>query len=491
MAQKVLVCGDVRGNFRLLFERIDKLNKKKGPFDLLLCVGDFFGSSPSNWEPYKNGSLKVPLLTYILGPNSEEHIKYYDDMNGCELCSNVYYLGKRGILTSSGLKIAYKDVETVRNIAYKGKDNAEYLGIDVLLTSQWPRNVTNLVGNVDDDVKKASDDGSDLVAWLVSQTKPRYHFVGLCDVFYERQPYRNEQPNGVLNTHCTRFISLSSLTGKKWMYGAVLTPIDKIKKEELYQRTSDETEIPYKNISLGGSKSPKTEQYFFDMNSRDRGNASRKRKRDFSQEKCWFCLAGGQDLQTVVSIGTEAYAAVPKGGMARRHLMICPVKHLESYLHLPRSAREEVAEMKKAITRYYEEHKEVPVFFERYYKTSHMQLNAVPVPASCSGKLMSSFASHAERSNLELVELPRGTQLGEVLRLDTPYLYVELPDGEKFYIKCGDKFPIHFARLVLASKAVLNAKNKVDWKECVLPEEEEQKLTGQLRKEFAEFYSTD
>lgn len=53
-----LVCGDVRGNFKVLFNKLQSINQKSGPFDLLLCVGDFFGSDNSKLEAYKNGNLK-------------------------------------------------------------------------------------------------------------------------------------------------------------------------------------------------------------------------------------------------------------------------------------------------------------------------------------------------------------------------------------------------------------------------------------------------
>eukprot|EP00594_Rhizosolenia_setigera_P012303 CAMPEP_0178958724 /NCGR_PEP_ID=MMETSP0789-20121207/11816_1 /TAXON_ID=3005 /ORGANISM="Rhizosolenia setigera, Strain CCMP 1694" /LENGTH=986 /DNA_ID=CAMNT_0020641491 /DNA_START=24 /DNA_END=2984 /DNA_ORIENTATION=+ len=44
---KVLVCGDVNGNFQILLKKLNSLQKSKaGPFDLCLCVGPFFGSSP-------------------------------------------------------------------------------------------------------------------------------------------------------------------------------------------------------------------------------------------------------------------------------------------------------------------------------------------------------------------------------------------------------------------------------------------------------------
>lgn len=53
-----LVCGDVKGNFKTLFNKLDNINSKSGPFEFLLCVGDFFGSDNGKLEAYKNGNLK-------------------------------------------------------------------------------------------------------------------------------------------------------------------------------------------------------------------------------------------------------------------------------------------------------------------------------------------------------------------------------------------------------------------------------------------------
>lgn len=51
-----LVAGDVRGNFKQLFSRVESINKKAGPFDMLFCVGDFY-SKDNNDEliAYRNG----------------------------------------------------------------------------------------------------------------------------------------------------------------------------------------------------------------------------------------------------------------------------------------------------------------------------------------------------------------------------------------------------------------------------------------------------
>lgn len=51
-----LISGDVRGSFRQFFGKVEKLNKKSGPFDFLLCVGDFFGENNDELIAYKNGN---------------------------------------------------------------------------------------------------------------------------------------------------------------------------------------------------------------------------------------------------------------------------------------------------------------------------------------------------------------------------------------------------------------------------------------------------
>lgn len=53
-----LLCGDVEGKFDVFFNRINNINKKSGPFDLVLCVGNFFGINNKEFEPYKNGEKK-------------------------------------------------------------------------------------------------------------------------------------------------------------------------------------------------------------------------------------------------------------------------------------------------------------------------------------------------------------------------------------------------------------------------------------------------
>jgi hypothetical protein len=74
-----LVCGDVEGKFKTLFSRVENINKGHGPFDLLFCVGNFFGAKDEYLEPYRNGTLTgmeiiatvtlVVLLSHAMGPH--------------------------------------------------------------------------------------------------------------------------------------------------------------------------------------------------------------------------------------------------------------------------------------------------------------------------------------------------------------------------------------------------------------------------------------
>lgn len=203
--QRILLAGDVEGRFINLFTKAEQINKKSGPFEFLLCVGNFFGANNIELEPYKDGTKSIAVPTLIIGPNRQDDVENYPDLDGAEICQNLTYLGKRGLYSAgSGLKIAYvsgvekgqdsslneaihlteNDVVSVRNSCMKGQPS--FRGIDILLTSQWPQDVTKF----DPNEPKCSYKGSKLIAWLAAQVKPRYHVCGLEGVHYERPPYR-------------------------------------------------------------------------------------------------------------------------------------------------------------------------------------------------------------------------------------------------------------------------------------------------------------
>lgn len=248
---------------------------------LLLCVGEFFGTTAeaeNEWQQYKTGVKKgicnhaslrqkfqalrispgflwassAPIHTYVLGAASQETVKNYPGAEGCELADNITYLGKtphqppesplcpetegprlssgvpgrRGVFTGvSGLQIAYVSgrealqepapahcftPDDVSALVVPLVSNSKFRGVDILLTSQWPRGVwqygNSPVGGGAVGVASrrfaalssclcwqevnTKTCGSAAVANLANNLKPRYHFAALEGAHYERVPYR-------------------------------------------------------------------------------------------------------------------------------------------------------------------------------------------------------------------------------------------------------------------------------------------------------------
>lgn len=194
----------------------------------------------------------APIHTYVLGAASQETVKNYPSAEGCELADNITYLGKtshqpgesllrpetdlpslsagvsgrRGVFTGvSGLQIAYVSgqealqepapahcftPEDLTALVVPLINNSKFRGVDILLTSQWPRGVWQYGNNP---VRRCHCHGSVLevccsfhlsvlqgvntktcgssaVANLADSLKPRYHFAALEGAHYERVPYR-------------------------------------------------------------------------------------------------------------------------------------------------------------------------------------------------------------------------------------------------------------------------------------------------------------
>ena len=64
---KVLVSGAVNGRFQEFFQKVAQLNAKSGPFEMCLCVGNFFQTSPSKvtspLADLRNGTVKGKRTT--------------------------------------------------------------------------------------------------------------------------------------------------------------------------------------------------------------------------------------------------------------------------------------------------------------------------------------------------------------------------------------------------------------------------------------------
>ncbi|MQM03224.1 hypothetical protein Taro_036005, partial [Colocasia esculenta] len=120
-APRILLCGDVLGRLNQLFKRVQSVHASSGPFDALLCVGQFFPESPEGLEEvsdYFEGRSPVPIPTYFTGDfgagaakflsaASREHANRGFKTDGLRVCENLYWLRGSGKFCLKGLCIAY------------------------------------------------------------------------------------------------------------------------------------------------------------------------------------------------------------------------------------------------------------------------------------------------------------------------------------------------------------------------------------------------
>lgn len=563
---RVLACGDVDGKITALFNRVRAIQKKSGQFELLLCVGDFFGTSAeaqAEWEEYKSGTKKAPIHTYVLGAASHETAKYFQGADGCELAENIVYLGRKGIFTgASGLQIAYvSGREAIQDPApahcFSPKDlatlveplvcNSKFKGVDILLTSQWPRGVWQYGNNPEVNTKFC---GVSSIASLALQLKPRYHFAGTEGVNYERVPYRNHLVLQENAQHVSRFIALATVNNpakKKYLYAFNIIPMKNMDPVELVKQPQDVTENPYRRpgqnaqpLQMAQSEEPAS-QFFFDLSKKKphqhrhqqnqqhhhrqhhqspggqgqggQGQAAQQeqgRKRPSDGDRypghqhqpkqprkppqptgpCWFCLASPQvEKHLVVSIGTHCYVALAKGCLTPDHLLLLPIGHYQSVVDLASEVLEEMERYKSALRKFYKSRGKHCILFERNYRSQHLQLQAVPVPLEkcATADLKEAFMVQGQEQQIELMEIPEHTDLKQIAPPGTPYFYVELDTGEKLYYRIQKHFPLQFGREVLASEAVLNIPTRADWRDCKYTREEEEELTKDVRSQFEPF----
>ncbi|KAM9496645.1 CWF19-like protein 1 [Clarias gariepinus] len=539
---RVLACGDVEGRISALFNRVNTIQKKSGQFDLLLCVGDFFGKSPeaeAEWAAYKSGAKKAPIHTYLLGAASQETVKYFPSSDGCELAENITYLGRRGVFTgASGLQVVYvsgreAQQEPAPAHCFTPKDltalitplvsNSKFKGVDILLTSQWPRGVWQYGNNPEIDTKFC---GVPSIGNLAEKLKPRYHFAGLEGVYYERLPYRNHTVLQENAQHVSRFIALASVNNpgkKKYLYAFNIVPMKNMEPKALVKQPEDVTENPYRKPMKEGKKEKPipfaaaeeeepASQFFFDLGQKkpqqhrhqQHPGAGRKRPSEGDgsfQPKyprkppqptgpCWFCLASPEvEKHLVISIGTHCYMALAKGSLTPDHVLLLPIGHYQSVVELPSEAVDELQKYKSALRNLYKSRGRRCVLFERNYRSQHLQLQLVPVPMdTCTTEdIKEAFMVQAQEQQMELMEIPEHTDLKQIAPPGTPYFYVELDTGEKLFYRIKKNFPLQFGREVLASEAVLNMPTRSDWRECKSSREEEEALAKQFRAEFQPF----
>ncbi|KAL6784615.1 CGL125 [Auxenochlorella protothecoides x Auxenochlorella symbiontica] len=267
-AVKALFAGACNGSIDALFKRASAVNASNGPFDLLICVGQFFGAAgPDDGEyqgpllEYLTGGKAAPLPTYFMGGWGGGAVSVLEAISAVPE-SNIHYLGRAGVKEVKGLTLAYLDGTHNAAAFREGPDNsgsARYYteadikllqhslslqgDIDVLLTNEWPE---GLAEGLPEGVAPPDSHGSPVIAELVMTARPRYHIAAGKPTFFARPPYLNADLGA--GAHVTRFIGLAQVGNgakQKWLHALALTPAAEMTPEALQVQPPGSTGNPF------------------------------------------------------------------------------------------------------------------------------------------------------------------------------------------------------------------------------------------------------
>ncbi|XP_068652262.1 zinc finger CCCH domain-containing protein 64 isoform X1 [Aristolochia californica] len=269
VAPRFLFCGDVLGRLNQLFKRVAAVNKSAGPFDALLCVGQFFPDSPElqgEFLDYLEGGSSFPLPTYFIGDYGLGAAKVLSAVSrdpsnlgfktdGLRICENLFWLKGSGKFFLHGVSVMYlsgKHSSDSQIIGTYSEDDVDALRaladehgvIDIFLTNEWPSGVTARA-DVSNGPPGLTDSSSTnpKIAQLAAEIKPRYHFAGAKGVFYARDPYINEGA-----VHVTRFLGLAPVGNKdkqKFIHAISPTPASTMSAAEISLKPPNSTMSPY------------------------------------------------------------------------------------------------------------------------------------------------------------------------------------------------------------------------------------------------------
>jgi hypothetical protein len=324
-----------------------------------------------------SGEISVPLPTYFTVGDSAFPPKIIDRLGSSEqteVCRNLIFLGRKGTFTTSeGVRIVFigGNLGQADSAVPPGKYDPIFVDADakslqgarsahILLTNQWPANVTRL-SNIDMHEDLNKDQGVQAIANLCAALKPFYHFSSSPLASWEREPFRQDGDYDSLSEPTTtRFKSAAGVakSSKEWMTAFTL---DTSRPPQAQQTTaapflkeSPPRKRPLPQDDAGGYSR-------FGDGTSDRRRFKRPRNMDPSD--CFMCLnKPGFKTHMVVSIGDESLVTVLRGPLPLSttfpdlsfsgHIMIIPHYHAADELAQGKRKAEEAAVEFQEMTRF-------------------------------------------------------------------------------------------------------------------------------------------
>ncbi|MFF5207579.1 metallophosphoesterase [Streptosporangium sp. NPDC000396] len=204
---RVLVVGDIHGEFELLAEWSESVRQAHGPLDAILAVGDVEPNrdeaeaagvhGPAKYRKVGDfplvheGLLDLGAPLYFIGGNHEPW-PALDDAGPGRWSDGTYFLGRSGVADVAGLRVAFlsgihsprvTDVpgtrrKTIKERTYYTAEELERVGraarragqIDILLTHDWPSGIAG--------PHRGSPVGRPELRALSERVRARWHFCG-------------------------------------------------------------------------------------------------------------------------------------------------------------------------------------------------------------------------------------------------------------------------------------------------------------------------
>jgi hypothetical protein len=385
--------------------------------------------------------------------------------------------------------------------------------------------------------------GSTTMAKMLEVVLPKYHITG-ADVFYQRLPYVSEH-SASGRKQLTRLIALSAVNktkdkAKKYLHALQVTPtsvtnsestaqldipagttqnpyIDAAQQQrQVYepalkrQKFENTTGLSAEQVAALTQQSSSSAQFFYDQRLAERGQRrgnlipgqGNPRQHDRrgngnrplvpERSECWFCLATPTlERHLIVSIGEEAYLAMPKGAISIDHVLIVPIAHEMTTMKLSDATWKEMNRFKEALRAYFASQDKELLVLDRNTTTigaTHCHLQVVGVPKEKAAHARRVFEVEGDKYHVKLAELG----VDDDLKAETdgkPFFYAEVPDGEgssaRLLQVVEDKHYVQFGRH--AAACVLGLPRRANWKFCVVPKDEEEALTQSFKRAWKPF----
>lgn len=270
ISKRVLICGDVNGKLEKLYHDVSRLQEKHGSFDFLLCCGKFLPVEKyPEFQAYISGEKPIPILTYFVDSESTTFMTNCGtDLLPLGNTGKIFFLGTHGVKDIMGVRVAHlsgrmparpeeyhasfrnKKGEPAFGSHYYNAGVIEYLklqkgvGIDILLTSEWPANVME---GTDQPPQVAHS--STAVAELATALEPRFHACALANRFLRRTPYLSQKSKIVCRLiGLGIFDKTQDMQPQKSIHALIVCPFEKA-KATLYKDAETATPFPFSNVS--------------------------------------------------------------------------------------------------------------------------------------------------------------------------------------------------------------------------------------------------